>query len=183
MNSNKTLWTIGHSTRDLDDFIDLLKINDIQLLIDVRSFPGSRKFPQFNKENLEISIPESGIQYQLIKKLGGRRGRNKNSHNTAWRNLSFRNYADYMESADFKEGIEELESLALKEKSCYMCSEAVWWRCHRSMISDYLKLRGWEVLHILSATSVQEHPFTGPAKLLEGHLAYGEKGKPLRDDA
>jgi len=171
----KTIWTIGHSTHSLEDFVALLKSQKIQQLIDVRSLPGSRKFPQFNKENLEVSMPENGIQYLLIPELGGRRKKSPDSKNTAWHNLSFRNYADYMETENFKKGIEQLETLAHKSRVCYMCSEAVWWRCHRSMISDYLKVKGWEVLHIMSLKHIEEHPFTSPAKVIDGVLSYGEE--------
>lgn len=171
---SKTIWTIGHSTHPIKEFIDLLKNQKIEHLVDVRSLPGSRKFPQFNMENLMVSLPENEIQYTLIPELGGRRKKTPNSVNTAWHNVSFRNYADYMETDNFKEGINQLTSFAAKQRVCYMCSEAVWWRCHRSMISDYLKVAGWEVLHIMSLTNIQEHPFTSPAKVINGSLSYQE---------
>lgn len=171
---SKTIWTIGHSTHPIEEFVELLKSQQIEHLVDVRSLPGSRKFPQFNKENLMVSMPENDIQYSLIPELGGRRKKKPDSKNTAWHNLSFRNYADYMETDEFKEGIEQLIKLAKKQRVCYMCSEAVWWRCHRSMISDYLKVNGWEVLHIMSLTTVTEHPYTSPAKVVNGMLSYQE---------
>lgn len=173
--TNKIIWTIGHSTRSLDDFLALLQSFDIELLADVRSFPGSRKFPQFNKEALEVSIPENKIGYTLLKKLGGRRKVNPESTHTVWHNASFRGYADYMDTEDFKEGLEELEKLAIGKRTAFMCSEAVWWRCHRSMISDALKVRGWEVLHIMDVDKATEHPFTQPAKVVDGELEYGEE--------
>lgn len=172
---DKKIWTIGHSTRSLDEFLALLQSFDIELLADVRSFPGSRKFPQFNREALEISMPENNIEYTLLKKLGGRRKVNPKSSHTIWHNASFRGYADYMDTESFEEGLEELEKLGLKKRTAYMCSEAVWWRCHRSMISDALKVRGWEVMHIMEVDKATEHPYTKPATIVDGELEYGEE--------
>lgn len=169
---DKTIWTIGHSTHTLEELVLMLNSFEIKLVADIRSFPGSRKFPQFNKENLEVSLPENGIQYIHIKKLGGRRKVNPDSKNTSWRHLAFRAYADYMETADFKEGIAELEKIAWKQRTAYMCSEAVWWRCHRSMVSDYLKAKGWKVMHIMAVGKEEEHPYTSPAKIVDGELSY-----------
>src|SRR5690606_741379 len=138
-----TIWTIGHSTRSLQEFVDLLSHYSIELLVDVRSLPGSRKFPHFNKENLEVELPANGILYQHHLALGGRRKFHKDSKNTAWRNASFQGYADYMESEEFKNAINNLKVCSQNKHTCIMCSEAVWWRCHRSMISDVLKLDGW----------------------------------------
>lgn len=173
--THKKIWTIGHSTRSLDDFLALLQSFDIELLADVRSFPGSRKFPQFNKEALEISMPEHEISYTLLKKLGGRRKVNPKSPHTIWHNESFRGYADYMDTEDFQEGLEELEKLASEKRTAFMCSEAVWWRCHRSMISDALKVRGWEVMHIMNLEKATEHPYTKPATIMDGQLEYGKE--------
>ncbi len=167
------MWTIGHSTREFDEFIRLLKQNDIELVVDVRSFPGSRTFPQFNRETLEITLLENGIEYLHLKQLGGRRRVKKDSKNTVWRNEAFRGYADYMETQEFREGIEHLLQLADERRLAIMCSEAVWWRCHRSMIADFLKSRGITVLHILGEGKVEEHPYTAAAKLVDGQLVYG----------
>src|SRR5690554_6651037 len=142
------LWTIGHSTHPIEEFISILNAYDIKLLVDVRSLPGSNKFPQFNKENLEISLPKEGISYKHLLILGGRRKVSKTSKNTAWRNASFRGYADYMETDAFKKGILELKKLSENIKVAIMCSEVLWWRCHRSMIADELKFEGWTVVHI-----------------------------------
>ena len=169
---DKLIWTIGHSTKTFDDFVSILKKADIELIADIRSLPGSRKFPQFNKENLALALPANKINYIHIPKLGGRRKVSKDSHNTAWRHPAFRGYADYMETNDFLSGIEELTSLAEMQKTAMMCAEALWWRCHRSMISDYLKLTGWKVLHIISNNKVEEHSYTGPAKIVNGKLYY-----------
>jgi uncharacterized protein (DUF488 family) len=139
---------------------------------DVRSYPGSRRYPQFNKEALEISLPENNIQYVHLKKLGGRRKNDTHSVNTGWRNEAFRGYADHMETDEFKKGIEELQQLAARKRIAYMCSEAVWWRCHRSMISDHLKSIGWTVLHIMNNDKAEEHPYTSPARIVNGKLSY-----------
>ena len=167
------IFTIGHSTRTLEEFIDLLQKNEIELLIDVRSFPGSRKFPQFNKESLEKTLPAAGVEYQHVKELGGRRPVQKGSQNTVWRNKAFQGYADYMETEDFRNGMERLIELAKLNRTAIMCSEAVWWRCHRSMISDHLKAGGIEVLHIMDGAKLVEHPFTSAARILNGELTYG----------
>jgi uncharacterized protein (DUF488 family) len=168
-----TIYTIGHSTRDLADLVRLLKENSIEFLADVRSFPGSRKFPHFNKEILEAEMPDNDIEYVHLKLLGGRRRVRPDSPHTVWRNESFRAYADYMETEEFKLGIEELLDIAEEGRTALMCSEAVWWRCHRSMISDYLKAAGITVLHIMGDDKVVEHPFTSAAKIKEGRLVYG----------
>ena len=174
---NKTIWTIGHSTRTLVDFISMLHSFKIELIADIRSYPGSRKFPQFNKEALEISLPENNIQYIHLRDLGGRRKVHPDSKNTAWRHIAFRGYADYMETFSFKEGIKELEKIAMKQRTAFMCSEAVWWRCHRSMVSDYLKVHGWNVMHIMAIGKEDEHPYTSPARIVNGELSYENEVK------
>lgn len=169
---DKTIWTIGHSTLSLEGLLAMLQSFNIKLIADIRSYPGSRKFPQFNKEALEISLPESNIQYVHIKELGGRRKPDPGSKNTAWQRVAFRGYADYMETPAFKQGIRILEQIALRQRTAYMCAEAVWWRCHRSMVSDYLKLRGWKVMHIMGIEKEDEHPYTAPARIVNGELNY-----------
>lgn len=169
---HKIVWTIGHSTRTLEELIEMLHSFKIEMLVDIRSFPGSRRYPQFNKEALEISLPKNNIQYVHLKNLGGRRKVNPDSKNTAWRHSAFRGYADYMETEDFKEGIKTLEKIAIKQRTAYMCSEAVWWRCHRSMVSDYLKAHDWKVMHIMGVGKEEEHPYTAPAKVVKGELTY-----------
>jgi uncharacterized protein (DUF488 family) len=164
--SLKRIWTIGHSTRDIGDFISSLEENGIKLLVDVRSLPGSRRYPQFNKEAMANSLGEAGMRYEHFPELGGRRKPKPDSRNTAWRNLSFRGYADYMETEEFRKGVERLVDLGNEVGStAIMCAEAVWWRCHRSLISDYLKARGVEVIHILGANKAEPHPFTSGWKL------------------
>ncbi|HRP01606.1 MAG TPA: DUF488 domain-containing protein [Candidatus Kapabacteria bacterium] len=171
---NKKIYTIGHSTHPIDEFIDILKHYSIEVLIDIRSLPGSRKFPQFNKENLEISMPNSGIEYVHLLGLGGRRRVRKDSTNNRWHNDSFKGYADYMETKEFEISINMLEDIAKNKMSCYMCAEVLWWRCHRSMVSDYLKNNNWEVLHILSKNSTQQHKYTEPAQIINGKLTYSD---------
>ena len=168
----KMVWTIGHSTRTLEELVDMLRSFKIEVVADVRSYPGSRRYPQFNKESLEISLPEFGLQYLHLKDLGGRRKVDPDSKNTSWRHAAFRGYADYMETDAFKKGIQELEQIASERRTAYMCSEAVWWRCHRSMISDYLKAEAWKVMHIMNVGKEDEHPFTAPAKIINGELSY-----------
>jgi len=171
--SRSRIWTIGHSTRKIDIFVELLKENGIKLLADVRMFPGSKRYPQFGREALGRSLNEVGIRYEHFPELGGRRKAKPDSKNTAWRNEMFRGYADYMETKDFQKGVERLLELAEKSgATAIMCAEAVWWRCHRSLISDYLKGRGVEVLHILDRGKVESHPFTSAAKIVNGELSY-----------
>ena len=172
MNESGTIWTIGHSTRTLEEFVAMLDSFQISLLVDIRSLPGSRAFPHYNKESLELSLPISGIQYLHMKELGGRRKVKPDSKNTAWRLPAFRGYADYMETDSFQKAIAELEALAMKQQTAYMCSEALWWRCHRSLVSDWLKFHGWKVMHILGKGKSEEHPYTQPARIVEGRLIY-----------
>ena len=174
--NHKTIWTIGHSTRTLEQFVALLQSFDIKILADIRNYPGSRRYPHFNKEALEISLPAHSIEYIHLKELGGRRKPVEGSRNTAWRNEAFRGYADYMETNEFKTGIVKLEAIAEKQPTAYMCSEAVWWSCHRALVSDYLKWKGWTVLHIMDLAKTTEHPFTKPASIAHGILRYDEPG-------
>lgn len=168
-----TIWTIGHSTRSLDEFLQLLAANQIEVLADVRRFAGSRKNPQFGRDALAQSLQENGVEYIPFPELGGRRRPRPDSHNTVWRNESFRAYADYMETEAYRGGIQRLLELARRRRTVIMCSEAVWWRCHRSMIADDLKARGVCVQHILSPTQNKLHPYTSAAQITNGHLAYG----------
>jgi len=167
-----TVWTIGHSTREIDIFISILEENGIKLLVDVRSLPGSKRYPQFNKEALAKSLIERGIRYHHFSELGGRRKPKLDSRNTAWRNKSFRAYADYMETDEFRDGIGRLLDLAPIGPTAIMCAEAVWWRCHRGLISDFLKARRIEVTHILGPGKTETHPFTSAARVVNGELSY-----------
>ncbi|HSS17090.1 MAG TPA: DUF488 domain-containing protein [Candidatus Dormibacteraeota bacterium] len=174
------IWTIGHSTRSIDTFISLLKANGIKSLADVRLLPGSKRYPQFNKETLEDSLGKVGICYEHFPELGGRRKPREDSPNTAWRNESFRGYADYMETDEFHKGIKRLLDLAAGAgPTAIMCAEAVWWRCHRSLISDYLKARRIEVMHILDANKTLPHPYTSAARMVNGQLSYAAENTLL----
>ena len=172
MNQQLSVWTIGHSTLPIEEFISRLKSFDIEVLADVRSFPGSRRYPHFNQENLSSALPGVQICYQHFRELGGRRRVRPDSLNVAWRNESFRGYADYMETAQFRSGIEPLLAIASERRVAIMCSEAVWWRCHRSLISDVLLSRGQRVIHILDAKKSSEHSYTSAARLVAGKLTY-----------
>jgi len=170
----KIIYTIGHSTHTLEEFVAMLKSFNIELLADIRSFPGSKKFPHFNKENLPASLAENNIEYIHLRNLGGRRKVNPESCNTGWRVAAFRGYADYMETENFEKAIKELEQIASAKRVAYMCAEAVWWRCHRSLVSDYLKNEGWTVLHIMGVGKSTEHSYTAPAKIIDGKLDYSK---------
>ena len=166
------IWTVGHSTRTAQDFGEILSAHNIETLVDVRTFPMSRRHPQFNKPALSASLADLGITYRHEPRLGGRRTPRKDSHNTAWQNAGFRGYADHMETEEFASGIKELLELAATSRTAIMCAEAVWWRCHRSMISDYLKAAGHTVIHIIDAKKTEEHPYTSAARIVDGELSY-----------
>src|SRR5690348_13314364 len=168
----ETIWTIGHSTRSAEEFLALLARNKIEALADVRRFPGSRKYPHFNVESLAHTLRGAGIEYAPFPELGGRRKPRPDSPNTAWRNDAFRGYADYMQTPEFVLGIERLSALARRKRTAIMCSEAVWWRCHRGLIADWLKVRGVRVLHIMDASHTVEHPYTSAAQVKDGELDY-----------
>jgi uncharacterized protein (DUF488 family) len=166
------IWTIGHSTRPLEEFLALLALFRIQAVADVRSFPGSQRYPQYGKEALAAALAARSIDYRWIPRLGGRRRAAPDSPNTGWRNASFRGYADHMVSTEFAEGLRQFVELATQERTAMMCSEAVWWRCHRSLIADALCVRSFEVVHILDAKHIVQHPMTSPARIVRGELSY-----------
>jgi uncharacterized protein (DUF488 family) len=170
--SNSQIWTIGHSNRTIDEFLGLLRAHEIAFLADVRRFPGSRRCPHFNQEALEKSLGEAEIQYMHFPELGGKRKARADSHNQSWKNLSFRGYADHMETQEFQTALEHLKDFAARQNVAVMCAEVLWWQCHRSLIADILKAQGMRVLHILSATKTEEHPYTSPARIVDGSLSY-----------
>jgi uncharacterized protein (DUF488 family) len=172
MAAQLSIWTVGHSTLSVQDFIARLKSFEITLLADVRSFPGSRRYPHFNKESLSSALRDAGVRYEHFRELGGRRRPRPDSLNMTWRNESFRGYADYMETPEFRAGVERLLELVQQQRVAIMCSEAVWWRCHRSMISDYLKVKDFEVVHIMGEGKSEPHPFTAAARIVDGSLSY-----------
>lgn len=170
-----TIFTIGHSTRELAAFSHVLQSHDIRLLEDIRAFPMSRRYPHFNREHLELWLPEIGCGYVWEKDLGGRRGKQmpaEDSPNVALRNPSFRNYADYMISPQFQRAIERLVKTAEKQNTTIMCAEYVYFRCHRMLVSDYLVSRGHAVLHILDEKPPTPHKLTKDARIIEGKLVY-----------
>jgi uncharacterized protein (DUF488 family) len=169
-------WTIGHSTHALEAFVGILKSHRIDAVADVRLMPGSRRYPHFNRECLEASLRKVGIDYAHVPELGGRRKPRPDSPHTAWRNEAFRGYADHTDTAEFRRGIETLMKHATGKRCAIMCAEAVWWQCHRSLIADWLKVRGTEVFHILSENKVEPHPYTSAARVSDGRLSYGATG-------
>lgn len=166
------IYTVGHSNRPWEDFASLLTNYSIQWLVDIRTLPGSKKYPHFNQENLIPELSSMGISYCHLAELGGRRKPRPDSKNTAWRNSSFKGYADHMETEEFSNGIAKLTTRASNEHVAMMCSEAVWWRCHRALVSDHLKINGWKVIHIIDIKKSQEHPFTSAARAEQGVLFY-----------
>jgi uncharacterized protein (DUF488 family) len=166
--------TIGHSTRTIEDFMSMLQAHGVQLLVDVRSLPKSRRVPQFNSDALAASLREQGIEYLHLVSLGGRRHSRTDSINTGWRNASFRGYADYMATEEFRGGVERLLQVAKTKHTAIMCAEAVAWRCHRSLIGDALLVRGTNVEDIMSATSCGAHELTSFAKVKGLEIAYPE---------
>jgi uncharacterized protein (DUF488 family) len=168
-----TLFTIGHSTRSLDELIAALHAHSIGTLADIRSFPMSRRLPYFNRESLENTLPASGIQYVWIKELGGRRKKSRDdSPNVALRNDSFRNYADYMLSSEFEGAIANLIELGKQSRTAYMCAERGYFRCHRMLVSDWLVAHGHEVLHIDDAKPPRPHTLMREARIINGQLIY-----------
>jgi len=173
-----TLYSIGHSTRTLAELVEVLQAYSIATLVDIRAFPMSRRLPYFNRENLEKELPAHGIAYVWMKALGGyRKQTRKDSPNTGLRNASFRNYADYMLSDEFRAAISELVKLGERSRTAFMCAERVYFRCHRMLVSDYLVSHGDEVLHIDGTGPAKAHKLTPEARLIGADLIY--KGDQL----
>jgi uncharacterized protein (DUF488 family) len=168
------IYTIGHSTRTIEQFIELLRAHDIEEVVDVRTIPKSRHNPQFNTEELAASLLEAGIAYEQLAKLGGLRRTSKDSVNLGWHNTSFRGFADYMATSEFRTGLDELTAIAEKKTVAIMCAEAVPWRCHRSLIADALAVEGRRVLHIQSRKTASPHELTSFLKVKDGRLIYPE---------
>jgi uncharacterized protein (DUF488 family) len=164
------LYTIGHSTRSLDELIGLLREHEIDRLADIRRYPGSRRYPHFSRESLAVSLPQHGIQYVHIPELGGRRKPAADSPNTAWRNAQFRGYADYMATPEFAHALDAL--LASDLETAMMCAEAVPWRCHRNLVADELTRRAHEVIHIIGSGSSKKHEMNPKARAENDHLVY-----------
>lgn len=170
------VWTIGHSTRSLDEFLQLLAGQRLEAVIDVRRYPGSRRWPHFSREALGVSLAERGLLYSWCPDLGGRRRPARDSPNTAWRSGAFRGYADYMMTGEFADGLDRLVNLACGMRTVIMCAEAVWWRCHRGLIADVLRLLDFEVNHILGPGAVSIHPYTSAARIVNRKLSYTSRG-------
>lgn len=171
-----TVYTIGHSTREEDEFLELLRAHGIRTLVDVRRFPGSRRYPQFGQDTMRDWLSDAGIGYTHEPELGGRRKPDPNSPNTAWRNAGFRAYADHMNSLEFEEAIARVLDLARAAPTAVMCAEAVPWRCHRRLIADALVANGHEVRHILSANRLDTHALHESARIVDGRLIYPADG-------
>lgn len=168
-----TLYTIGHSTRPLEDLVGTLQTHQIQILVDIRAFPMSRRLPQFNRDSLEKSLPQAGLRYVWMKELGGYRKKIlEESPNVSLRNQSFRNYADYMLTPEFERAMAELLALAVQSRTAFMCAERIYFRCHRMLVSDWLTAHGHEVLHIDGTGSAKPHTLTKEARLENGKLIY-----------
>ena len=168
----QTIFTIGHSTRPIDEFIELLKRHSITQLVDIRSIPGSRHNPQYGQQELKDSLEKDGIKYEYLKKLGGLRPAVKDSVNEGWHNKSFRSYADYMQTDDFRDGIAELLKLSKSRTTAIMCAEAVPWRCHRSLVSDALLVRDVHVCEIIDTKNVRDHAMTSFALVDGSDITY-----------
>ncbi len=169
----KRIFTIGHSTHPIEQFLALLSQHDVGALADVRSYPSSKRWPHFNQEELSRALGRADIEYRWLKSLGGRRkSKDAMSLHSAWQIPAFRAYADYADGEDFRNSLEELSSVAEAKRVAYMCSEGLWWRCHRRIISDHLLVRGWTVMHIMPTGKLVEHALPGFARLDAGRLIY-----------
>jgi uncharacterized protein (DUF488 family) len=168
-----TLWTIGHSIRPWDAFVAMLREAELTAVADVRRFPASRRHPHYSREAMAQALPALGIEYLPMPELGGRRRPRPDSANTAWRSEAFRGYADYMQTPQYAAARDHLMDVATVQRTAVMCAEAVWWRCHRGLISDDLKARGWQVIHLSALGRSEEHPFTSAAHIDDaGRLDY-----------
>jgi len=179
MVSQRSLWTIGHSTRAIDEFLELLHAHEIQLLVDIRTVPRSRRHPQFDTAALTRTLEKAGVAYLHMPSLGGLRKPRKDSINTGWRNPSFRGYADYMQTKEFWKAVEDLIARAAIAPSAIMCAEAVPWRCHRSLVADALLSRGWDVRHITSRAEPSAHKLTPFAVIENGGLIYPQPANSI----
>ena len=175
----QTVYTVGHSTRSLEELVEMLRAHGVAAVADVRRFAGSRRLPHFNAEHLAAQLPAHGLAYLPCPLLGGRRKADPASANTGWRNESFRAYADYMQTPQFLEGLDALVAVARRTPVAMMCAEAVPWRCHRSLIADALTVRGWTVLDVMSRTKASVHRLTPFAVVRETLLTYpADAGDP-----
>lgn len=172
MSHGMTIWTIGHSTRSTDSFVHVLQAHGIEVVADVRRFPGSRRHPQFGSTALAQRLAAEGIDYVWLPRLGGRRKGDAGPEHLGWRNPSFRAYAAYTWTDEFAQGLDELLHIAAGGHTTLMCSELLWWRCHRALIADVLRFLGVQVIHILDEKPGTPHPYTSPARIDDGKLIY-----------
>jgi uncharacterized protein (DUF488 family) len=175
-----TIYTVGHSTHPIERFLELLGEHRIATLADVRSYPSSRRWPHFNQEPLAAALSRAGVEYRWLKRLGGRRhSKRADSPHVAWTVTAFRSYADYTESADFAEGLDELIAIAAAARTVIMCSEGLWWRCHRRIISDQMIVRGWEIEDIMPDGKLTAHRLPDFASVVDGRILYDGGQPPL----
>ncbi len=167
-----SVWTVGHSTRSLDELVTVLEAYRIELVVDVRRFPGSRRLPQFNSAELEAGLAASGIAYKWLPSLGGRRAPYPQSLNSGWTNAAFRGYADHTASEEFADGLFELLNMSNAVPSAVMCAEVLWWRCHRRIIADVLVSLGIEVIHVCDGSHSELHKISAPGRIADGALTY-----------
>ena len=172
MKNAVTVWTIGHSTRSIDELVSILQAHEIETVVDVRRFPGSRRLPQFGSSELASSLEKHDVGYRWIQELGGRRQPASDSPNDAWEHPAFRAYADHMASDEFAAGLSELETIAGGSRTTIMCAELLWWRCHRRLIADALTALGYEVRHIRDTNEPELHRLAPPASIVDGVLSY-----------
>jgi uncharacterized protein (DUF488 family) len=178
--SRPALYTVGHSTHLIERFLELLGEHRIATLADVRSFPGSRRWPQFNQESLAEALRRVGVEYRWLERLGGRRhSKRPDSPHVAWTISAFRAYADHTESAEFGEGLDELVAIATAARTAIMCSEGLWWQCHRRIVSDQMTVRGWDVEHIMPDGKLTAHRLPDFASVIEGRIIYDGGQPPL----
>ncbi|WP_313271962.1 DUF488 domain-containing protein [Stenotrophomonas sp.] len=166
------VWTVGHSTRTWEAFREVLRVHEITTVVDVRRFPGSRKFPWFGSDAMSTQLPLDGIGYHWVPQLGGRRSVQPESPNGAWKSASFQGYADHMASAEFADGLEQALTAAAESRTALMCAELLWWRCHRRLISDLLVHRGHQVLHIQTERAAEPHQLNPMAQAAGEGLIY-----------
>ncbi|GAB2516617.1 DUF488 domain-containing protein [Lysobacter humi (ex Lee et al. 2017)] len=181
MPADRRLWTVGHSTHAWTTFVEILQRERIEAIADVRLLAGSRRHPQFNGDAMAEALQQAGIDYVPMRDLGGRRRPRPDSPNIAWRHEAFRGYADYMHTVAYRQARSRLAELATARRTAVMCAEAVWWQCHRSLISDDFKADGWTVLHVQAQGAPKEHPYTGAARIVDGRLDYTLPEPPQGD--
>ena len=169
------IWTVGHSTHGIAEFLDILAAYDIEAVADVRRFPGSRRHPHFGAQELSASLAAHGIAYERLEALGGRRRPDEgDTEGSAWRHPSFRAYAQHLQSEEFAQGLHALLHMAKPCRTAIMCSELLWWRCHRRLIADVLLFCGWRVTHIMSATQSSIHRLASPVRVTPAGLSYSD---------